>query len=343
MANSIVYDNGIDVDLDDGWAHRSITRDVSWAIPVPEDIDPAMKGKTLYVWPESLIAPINFTKVALKEKGLDENNWKDYWQDPEAGIYQFVGQDNVFFYVLMQGSMWIGSQAETNRMPKAGELQLSDVFSCFHLTIDGQKMSKSTGNFYTGDQLIGEMGYHPDQVRYFLSILSLTEKLSNFDFENFKERNKFLAGPLNASFEKPISACHSRFDGIVPEGKLIGKTEKETQKIVQNYVRSMEKAEYSKLLFLIENYARIINGLFTQYKPHDDRFDEEQRKDALYSCFYILKNVLIMLSPFAPQTMEKLRLSLNLPVDIYKVDELGKPFPANHKIGEQTEYFPAAE
>ena len=49
----------------DGWAHRSITRDVTWGIPVPESIDPAMSGKTLYVWPDSLIAPISFTKVAL--------------------------------------------------------------------------------------------------------------------------------------------------------------------------------------------------------------------------------------------------------------------------------------
>ena len=64
---------------------------------------------------------------------------------------------------------------------------------------------------------------------------------------------------------------------------------KETYKIVQNYIRMMEKADYPKILFAIENYARIINSLFSQYKPHDDRFDLEQRKDALYSCFFIYK------------------------------------------------------
>ena len=40
---------------------------------------------------------------------------------------------------------------------------------------------------------------------------------------------------------------------------------------------------------MIENYARIINGLFAQFKPHDDRYDFQERKDALYSSFYILK------------------------------------------------------
>ena len=56
--------------LADEWAHRSITRDIAWGIPVP-DIDPDLAGKTLYVWPDSLIAPIAFTQVALAEKGLD--------------------------------------------------------------------------------------------------------------------------------------------------------------------------------------------------------------------------------------------------------------------------------
>ena len=216
---------------------------------------------------------------------------------------------------------------------------MTDILSCYHLQIDGQKMSKSKGNFYTADQLVDEMNYTPDQVRYFLALLSLTEKPSNFDFETFKQRNDFLAGPLNASFEKPISATHSKFNGVVPQGKLMEKVEKETFKIVQTYLRSMEKAEYSKLLFMIENYARTINGFFTQFKSYDDRYDLQERSDALYSCFYILKNVMIMLHPFVPQTMERLRLSLNLPETVFSVDELNVPFPQNHSIGEQSQYF----
>jgi len=337
----ILNDQGIECELLDAWAHRSITRDVSWAIPVPTDIEDGMENKSLYVWPESLIAPISFTKVALKKKGIDPEKYKEYWCDPEASVSQFLGTDNVFFYVLMQGSMWFGTQAETDRQPLKNELQQTDIFSSFHLQIEGQKMSKSKGNFYTGDQLVDEMGFTSDQVRYFLANLSLAEKSSNFEFDVFRKRNDFLAGPLNASFEKPISACNGKFDGIIPQGKLIGKTEKETLKIVQNYTRFMEKGEYPKALGMVENYARIINGLFNQFKPHDDRFPIEERSDALYSSFYILKNILIMLSPFAPETMEKLRTSLNLPKDIYSIDELGKHLPERHKIGEQQEYFPA--
>lgn len=335
--------NEIPVEVMDGWAHRSITRDVTWGIPVPASIDPEMKGKTLYVWPDSLIAPISFTKVALKNRNKGADEWKRFWTHPESRVFQFLGQDNVYFYVLMQGAMWLGTQAEIHRGPIEGEYQMTDVFSVFHLMVDGEKMSKSRGNFYSGDQLTEEMGYDPDQVRYFLATLGIAEKPSNFDFETFKERNKFLAGPMNAAIEKPISAVHSRFDGKVPDGKLLEKAEKETMKIVQLYVKNMEKGDHIVLLGQIENYARLINSFFVQYKPHDDRAELEGRKDALYTCFYVLKNLMIMLYPFAPQTMERVRVSLNLPESVWTVDELGTGIPAGHGIGEKGSYFPGGE
>lgn len=340
---SMMNDKGVPCQIMDAWARRSITRDVSWGITVPEEIDPEMKGKTLYVWPDSLIAPISFTKAALKQKGRDVKEYERFWKDPEGRIFQFLGIDNVYFYVLMQGAMWFGVQGDIHRMPVKGEFQLTDVYSVYHLLINGEKMSKSRGNFYTGDQLTGEMGYDADQVRYFLSTLGLADKQSNFDFETFKERNKFLAGPMNAAIEKPISAVHSRFEGKVPDGKLLEKVEKETMKIVQMYLKNMEKAEYLILLGQIENYARSINGLFVQYKPHDDRAELQGRRDALFSCFYVLKNLMIMLYPFVPQTMERVRQSLNLPESVFTIDELGTGIPAGHLIGHKQQYFPAVE
>jgi methionyl-tRNA synthetase len=333
--------NGIPSALLDGWAHRPISRDVSWGIPMPVDLDPEMAGKSLYVWPDSLIAPISFSQVALIQKGQDRARFAEFWKDPGTRVSQFLGQDNVFFYVLMQGALWLGTQKDPHRLPLNGELQLTDIYGCFHLMVDGEKMSKSTGNFFTGDQLLDEKGYSADQVRYFLALLSLPEKSSNFDFGTLDERNRFLAGPMNAAFEKPISACHSKFDGKVPKGVLNEKVVLETARMVQRYIRCMEKAEYSTLLFAVENYARQINSMFTQYKPHDDRQPEESRRDALYTCFYVLKNIMIMLYPFVPHTMERLRESLKLDPSVFNVDELGKPIPGGHEIGAKQQYFPA--
>lgn len=334
---------GIDTELVDGWAHRSISRDVSWGIPLPTDVDPEMEGKTLYVWPDSLIAPLAFTQAALEAKGQNRELYKEFWCHPESRIYQFLGQDNVYFYVLMQGALWFGTQENPQQMPKPDELQLTDVVGSFHLWVNGQKMSKSTGNYFTGDELILEKGYSGDQIRYFLATLSLSDKNSNFDFSTLQERNKFLAGPMNAAFERPISACHSKFEGVVPNGILNEKVVTETTKLVARYLKSMERADYIVLLGQIENYARTINSLFTQYKPHDDRHDLKERSDALFTSFYVLKNIMIMLYPFVPYTMDKLRESLNLPETVFTVDELGTGLPSGHRIGTKQVYFPAVE
>jgi methionyl-tRNA synthetase len=146
---------------------------------------------------------------------------------------------------------------------------------------------------------------------------------------------------MNAAFERPISAAHSKFAGRVPDGQLNEKVAQQTMRIVQRYVRSMDRADYPALLYEIENYARIINSLFTQFKPHDDRFPEPQRRDALFSCFYVLKTLMIMLYPFVPGTMDRLRQSLRLPESVFRIDELGTPLPAGHEIGQKQPYFPA--
>lgn len=330
---------GIASTPDDDWAHRSITRDVSWGIPLPDDLDPEMAGKTLYVWPDSLIAPISFSQVALAARGEPVERYAEFWRDPDARIYQFLGQDNVFFYVLMQGAMWLGTQDDPHRLPAPGDLQLTDIFGCFHLLVSGEKMSKSRGNFITGDQLL-DQGYSADQIRYYLALLGLSEKPSNFDFDKLTERNAFLAGPMNATFERPISAAHSKFGGRVPQGVLADKVVADTQRIVQRYVKGMERADYPTMLYEVENYARIINSLFNQYKPHDDRRPEEGRRDALYASFYVLKNLMIMLYPFAPVTMDRVRDSLRLPPEVFRVDELGAPLPAGHEVGPKQPYFP---
>jgi methionyl-tRNA synthetase len=336
---ALLVEQGVPAEIDHCWAYRSITRDISWGIPVPEDLDPAMNGKTFYVWPESLIAPISFTRFALKKQGIDPERYKEFWHNPKARIAQFIGVDNVFFYVVMQGALWFGSQKDPKSMPTSEDLQLTDVYANCHLQINGEKMSKSTGNFYTANELLDTYGFSPDHLRYYLSQLSLPKKQSNFDLEQLKEKVDFLANPMNAAFERTLSAAHSKFDSKVPAGALIGKTEAETRKVIQLYMKNMDRAEYPDLLFIIENYARLINKLFATYKPHDDRHPEESRRDALFSSFFILKNLLIMLYPFVPTTMERLRESLRLPATVYAIDELGKPIAEGHEVGPVQTYF----
>jgi methionyl-tRNA synthetase len=340
-AQATLAEAHITTELDDAWGHRSITRDVDWGIPVPDDLDPQLTGKTLYVWPDSLIAPISFTETALVEAGRDPSEVDAFWKDPKARVYQFLGQDNVFFYVLLQGALWLGTQDDPHRMPVEGELQMTEIFGCFHLLVGGEKMSKSTGNFVNAIDLL-EQGYDADQIRYYLALMGLASKQSSFDFDALKERNRFLAGPMNAAFERCISAAHSKFDGVIPEGELLEEVKKDTEKIVARYTHAMQKADYHALLYDVENYARRINKLFARYKPHDDRHPEQGRRDALFSCFAVLKTLMIMLYPFTPSTMERLRVALRLPQDVFSVDQLGTTIPAGHAVGPNGSYYPHA-
>ncbi len=339
-ARQVLSEAEISSEVADGWGHRPITRDIPWGIPVPPG-DPELEGKTLYVWPESLIAPIGFSQLALSRRGEAPESYESFWCDPSARIFQFLGQDNVFFYTLMQGAMWLSMQSDPHRLPEPGELQMTDIFGCFHLLVGGEKISKSRGNFYSDDELLSERGYDCDQIRYYLSLLGLPEKRSDFDFEKLQERNRFLAGPMNAAFERPQSAARSKFDGRVPDGFLVDKIEADTVKMVQRYVGAMQKAAYPSMLFELENYARKINGLFSKYKPHDDRHPQESRANALFSAFYVLKNLMIMLFPFVPHTMDRLRVSLNLPPEVFALDQLGTGLPGGHELGAQVQYFPA--
>ena len=52
---------------------------------------------------------------------------------------------------------------------------------------------------------------------------------------------------------------------------------------------------------------------------------------------------MIMLYPFVPETVEKLRQSLNLPNSVYDINELGKPIAAGHLVGDVQEFFPHIE
>jgi methionyl-tRNA synthetase len=334
---------GIEAQVVSDWSRRSITRDIAWGIPIPEDLDPELSGKTLYVWPDSLLAPIAFSQVALRRQGRDPASYAEYWRDPESRVYQFLGQDNVFFYVVLQGAMWLSMQADPHRLPLPGELQMTDVFSCFHLLVNGEKMSKSRGNFFTGEQLLDEKGYKADQLRYFLALLGLPEKQSDFDITKLEARNRFLAGPMNSALERPISAAHSKFGGMVPAGVLLDQVVADGERIAERYLRAMEAANYPGILFEIENFARTVNSLFNRYRPHDDRHPLESRSNALYTCFYVLKNLMIMLFPFVPTTMNRLRESLALPATVFRLEELGTPIPAGHQLGQMQAFFPAVE
>ena len=84
-----------------------ITGNIDWGVPAPVIDD--VEGLTVWCWPESLWAPISFTQTALAtspDGRYSSTDWRDWWCADDAAVYQFIGQDNIYFYCVAQPAMW---------------------------------------------------------------------------------------------------------------------------------------------------------------------------------------------------------------------------------------------
>lgn len=84
-----------------------ITGNIDWGVPAPEL--EGTRGLTVWCWPESLWAPISFTQAALataEDGRYSSSDWRDWWCADDAKVYQFIGQDNIYFYCVAQPALW---------------------------------------------------------------------------------------------------------------------------------------------------------------------------------------------------------------------------------------------
>ncbi len=85
----------------EGLKPRPITRDLDWGVPIPVE-GWTEAGKLIYVWFEAVIgylsAPIEWSKLSA----IRRDAWREWWVNPEAKQFHFIGKDNIFFHT----SMW---------------------------------------------------------------------------------------------------------------------------------------------------------------------------------------------------------------------------------------------
>ena len=81
-----------------------ITGNIEWGVKAP--VVEGVEGLTVWCWPESLWAPISFTMAVNDELGLPRSSWQEWWCSDDAEVFQFIGQDNLYFYGVAQPAMW---------------------------------------------------------------------------------------------------------------------------------------------------------------------------------------------------------------------------------------------
>ncbi len=168
---------------------RAMTRDIDWGIPVPLMGWENNPNKRLYVWFDAVIGYLSASIEWARRSG-DPDAWRQWWNDPEAMSYYFMGKDNITFHSQIWPAELLaanGQGSKGGRVSEFGELQLpTEVVSSEYLTMESNKFSSSRGHvIYVRDML---SRYQPDALRYFIAVAGPETSDADFTWAEFKRR-----------------------------------------------------------------------------------------------------------------------------------------------------------
>lgn len=202
--------------LNEGLNARSITRDLSWGIPVLKNGKPrpGFEGKVFYVWFD---APIEY--IAATEEWADANgkgnDWKSWWRT-DAGAdnvtyLEFMGKDNVAFHTVNFPATILGS---------GQPWKLVDQLKSFNwLNWYGGKFSTSRKRGVFLDQALDILP--TDYWRWYLMANASEGSDTNFTWEQFQTTcNSDLANILGNFVNRIVKFTHSKLEGKVPDAPI---------------------------------------------------------------------------------------------------------------------------
>ena len=233
--------------LNDGLRPRAITRDLDWGVPVPlKDAE----GKVLYVW---LDAPIGYIS-ATKQWALDNGkNWKDYWQNPNAKLYHFIGKDNIVFHTVIFPAIlkYHGDYVLPENVP-ANEF----------MNLEGDKMSTSRNWSVKLDEYLQKHPTKIDELRYVLAVNLPETKDSEFTWKNYQTLiNNELVANFGNFVNRVLVLMHKYYEGEVP---AIDHSQKINNGVTQGAQATIDEI-YDALTNKVEQYVALIE----QFKFRD--------------------------------------------------------------------------
>lgn len=299
-----------------------ITGNIEWGVKAPK-FEENDEDLTVWVWPESLWAPISFTKAYFKRKGMPEDEWKKYWCDREANVYQFIGQDNIYFYGVAQMPLWMGQQGSSDLTihPKNGDLQLTTLVANHHILFLDKKAS-SSGEIkppMASDLL---EYYTSEQLRAHFISLALGNKSVSFMPQplnpNAKEnepdpvlaQGNLYTNVLNRLVRGCFYTAQKYFDGILPYGEVSEDVKKDAEKAILYYENHMYRFELHQVMNDLDSYIRNASKYWAKNSK-----DEENIKQTLIDAFYMVKVATVLSHPVVPKGCEKTCEYLNVDKD----------------------------
>lgn len=328
-ACDILSENGVRYRTGKTLVPFRLTGNITWGVPVPEEND-----LTFWVWPESLWAPISFTKTFLKESGRKPNDWKKWWCSKDSSIFQFIGEDNIYFYGPAQHGIWLNLQDENKTVDVPdGQLQISTLVSNKHLLFLNQKASSSSKvKPPMADELL--KFYTPEQLRAHFLGLNLGNNSASFMPKAFnpdakedevdivlKEGN-LLTNVYNKILRTLFYTWQKHFDGVVPYGEVSKEVLINATKTILKYEKLMSQTKFHMVTYELDTFIRNINKYWIANAKEDDK---ESLKQAIIDCLHMCKVAMVLLHPITPVACENLANFLNLSEDVFSWDEIECP------------------
>lgn len=342
----ILTENGIRYRTGKTLVPFRLTGNIEWGVPAP--VMDGEEGLTVWVWPESLWAPISFTQTYLEKEGRSREEWKDYWCSKDSTVYQFIGQDNIYFYGIAEPAMWMAQQeADTKTAsPADGELQMPVIVANHHiLFLDKKASSSGAVKPPMADDLLDH--YTPEQLRMHWLGLGLGQRSVSFmpkpynpdakpeDADPVVKDGLLLSNVYNRMIRTAFYTTQNELDGIMPDNAPEENFVADAKKAVLEYERHMSKFAFHQCTYVLDSYIR--NGSKYMAKNLTGEYpDKEALKQALANLFYMIRIAGVLLHPMAPFGTEKLREYLDVDERIWSWDTILEPLTfftgSEHKL-----------
>ena len=271
--------------------------------------------KRLYVWFDAVIGYLSASVEWARRTG-DPEAWRQWWEDPEALGYYFMGKDNIVFHTVIWPGILLGHNGQGDhggQVGPLGELGLPDeIVSSEFLTMSGSKFSTSRGQvIYVGD-FVREFG--PDALRYFISVAGPENQDTDFTWDEFVRRNNFeLANEWGNLVNRSVSMAH-RGVGAIPEAldlrdvdhALLGASKQAFDTVGALLRRNRFKQAIGEAMRVVGS----ANKYISDNEPWKLKNDPARRDTVLHTALQVVSDANTLLTPFLPHSAQKVHEAL---------------------------------
>ena len=250
---------------------------------------PDSPGNYWYVWFD---APIGY--VASTKQWCEANNEKlaDWWNSDGTEVHHFIGKDITYFHTLF----WPGM------LKTAGFSLPTKVHIHGFLTINGEKMSKSTGTFVSAETFLKHSS--PTYLRYFYAT-KLSTRVEDLDLglDEFVDKvNSDLVGKVVNLASRVGKFAHGTglSETYPDDGGLFKNAVVAGDKISQAY----EDCDYARAMRLIMELADAANPFVEHAKPWEMKKDparQDELRDVCTVALNLFRQLAIYLAPVLPE------------------------------------------